>query len=90
MHQKDLNFEQQRKLRDNALDLLEDKRAWLISVATEVAVRLARERGTVASPQVIEEMLKDQETAKRMKGIDRRFMGSVFRDPTVSQSQFGS
>lgn len=81
MSQLSLDFEAQRKERDKALDSLEDHRAWLISAATAIAIKLAMENGEVASPQVIEAMLQDEEIAGRMAGVDRRFMGVVFRDP---------
>ena len=64
--------------RDEALDSLEAARDELIAVAKSIAYQLAREHGTVTSPQVIAEM-KRLGWGDRLAEVDLRFMGVVFR-----------
>ncbi len=58
--------------RDEALDLLSRTRRELIDKAYGIAVDIARETGSVTSTEVLAKMTVPD-------GIDRRFMGPVFR-----------
>lgn len=65
------------KAKDAALNLLEEKRAELISCATQIAQEIARQQGTVTSPAVLARL--QEEFPEAVAGVDRRFMGAVFR-----------
>jgi hypothetical protein len=71
-------FEQtQDEARDAALNLLEDKRAELIACAMQIAQEIAQQLGTVTSPAVLVRL--QAECPEAVAGVDRRFMGAVFR-----------
>ena len=79
MRTRQLNlFEQaQGEARDTALNLLEEKRAELISCAMQIAQEIAQQQGTVTSPAVLDRLQKEHPEA--VAGVDRRCMGAVFR-----------
>jgi hypothetical protein len=64
--------------RDRALDLLEEKRSGLVSIAREIALRIAKEKGRVTSSEVIS-ALRDSGYGDAIDRVDKRFMGAVFR-----------
>jgi hypothetical protein len=65
--------------RESVLDLLGRVRARLVGEAHQDALRLVRARGTVTSPEVLEEMRR-RGFGPEIDRVDTRFMGCVFRD----------
>lgn len=64
--------------RDAALALLEARRAELVRIARLTALEIAREQGSVTSPEVIA-ALRERGHGHTLDVVDRRFMGVVFR-----------
>lgn len=67
----------QTKLRDEALDNLEEHRTELIAIGRKIAIQMATLHGRTCGPQVMNEMRK-----RNVPGIDQvdpRFMGAIFR-----------
>ena len=64
--------------RDDALSRLAAHRKGLIDAAVAIALSIARDEGSVTSPQVMEVMLR-QGLLTQGDDIDRRFLGVVFR-----------
>jgi hypothetical protein len=75
------------KGRDAALDVLADKRADLIEIARDVAIRLARRRHRVTSVEVFA-ALRAQGYDKSLDAADPRWMGVVFREPIWERQGF--
>lgn len=65
-----------------ALDLHELTKPDLIHEAKQAAMRVAQQRGTVTSTQVLDDM-RANGLAKQLQGVDLRFMGAVFRSGWV-------
>jgi hypothetical protein len=65
--------------RDRALDLFDQHRSFLVSVAHAIAEEIAREHGRVSSPEVLSTM-KARGYEEALQQVDRRFMGAVFRE----------
>jgi len=78
--------------RDAALDLLKAARAELISAATKIAHLICATTGRVTSVEVLAEMEKDPRYAQRLKEVDPRWIGAVFRSgwTQVGQEAKGS
>lgn len=70
---------EEREKRDRALRLHEEKRDALVSLAYCIAVKLAKQHGTVTAPQVFAELAQDPRAVEMMAGKDPRWMGAVFR-----------
>lgn len=64
--------------RDEALDHLEVRRLYLINCADDIARKIAKEKGSVTSTEVLE-ILRDELDEEMLIGVDMRFMGAVFR-----------
>lgn len=86
---KDMNAE--KRGRDAALDALEDRRADLITTATDIAMAHAIKHGNVTSVDVFDELRKRNTD---LGGVDPRWMGAVFREGKgwrrVGWAQLGS
>ena len=82
MNQLPLDFHtrmaREKKKRDEALDLLEERRAELIAVAKKTALDIALRTGTVTSTEVFER-LRNEGWGAHLDAVDPRFMGAVFR-----------
>lgn len=62
--------------RDEALEALEVKRGAQVALATQLAVKIAKRKGSVTSTEVLEAM---KDAGADLAGIDKRFMGAVFK-----------
>jgi hypothetical protein len=71
--------EDQARARDEALALLLTYRGPLIEAAREIATYIAWRTGRVTSPEVLSVLMRSQ-WRQVVQGVDRRFMGPVFRD----------
>ena len=65
--------------RDEALDLLQASRAELIAEARTIADIIHRQNGRVTAVEVLAFMGELDETKRRLRIVDRRFVGVVFR-----------
>lgn len=68
----------ERKKRDAALDLLEEKRRVLIAMAKAAAMEIWSKHGRVTGPEVFA-LLVEWGNAETLAAVDPRFMGAVFR-----------
>lgn len=71
-----MDMDRERAERDRVLDVLEQRRARLVQAAKLQAVALYEKHGYVTSVMVLAAM---ERNGWDMDGIDRRFMGPVFR-----------